>query len=358
MYIQDCLPANATPGNLPEPSRKHLEFYFDYLYAERNFSPHTLRAYLGDLYEFLVYLQSVDITVEAADTRCLRAFFTSRTGADFQSRSPDQRSMTGIDNNKNRKLTARSQARKLSSLRSFYRLLHYRDLIKENPARDLPTPRMFKPLPGALRPRDMDRVLETHAPTQKPANSSPGKTPGEKSRCLEIRDRAIYETLYSSGMRIAELLSLRLRDLEQNLEKVKILGKGSRERYVFLGQDARQALQDYLSVRSRLIPKGSKSTLTDHVFLNARGGPLGARGVRFRMEELKQKLGLNRNLSPHKLRHTFATDLLNAGADIRAVQELLGHSRLSTTQIYTGVTKERLRDIHRLCHPHAIDDGE
>ena len=324
---------SAAPGEsralLPE-GELYLSRFHDYLHVERNYSPHTIRAYLADVREFLQHLAREEIPVGQAGTADLRRFFADRVGVRFRARGPDPRAVTGIT--RNRKLSGRSQARKLSAVRTFFALLRRREWIRENPAGSLPAPRFFRPLPPRLPVGQLEEVLEGAARNELPA----GK-----------RDLAVYEMLYSSGVRIAELLNLTLSDAMGDPTRVKVLGKGGKERIVFLGPQAQAALGEYLSVRARFRPE------TERLFCNARGGPLTARGVRYRMRQLERSLGLTRRLHPHKFRHTFATDLLNAGADIRAVQELLGHSRPTTTQIYTQVTKERLREIYRQSHPHA-----
>ena len=321
------------PVLLPD-AESYLSRFRDYLEVERNYSEHTLRAYIADVREFLEHLARESIPVAEARTADLRRFFADRVGVRFRAKGPDPRSVTGITNS--RKLSGRSQARKLSAVRTFFALLRRREWIKDNPAGGLPAPRFFRPLPSRLPVGQLEEVLEGAAQNELPAGR---------------RDMAVYEMLYSSGMRIAELLHLTVADAMGDPTRVKVLGKGGKERIVFLGPPAQEALRAYLAVRPRFRPQ------TERLFCNARGGPLTARGVRYRMRQLERSLGLTRRLHPHKFRHTFATDLLNAGADIRAVQELLGHSRPTTTQIYTQVTKERLREIYRQAHPHARDPG-
>ncbi|MBU43235.1 MAG: recombinase XerC [Spirochaetaceae bacterium] len=317
----------------------YLQNFRTNLEVERDLSPHSVRAYLSDLEEFLLFLQSEDLQPEECDTRILRSYFTARTGVDF-SRKPLRHDPTAVTGKSSRrKLSARSQARKLSTLRLFFRQLVKQGKMTDNPARDLPAPRFYRALPGVLKPGELEEVLE--APTEESANRRLRKDVGE---AIQSRDRAIFETLYSTGMRISELLSLKLDDIENLPDRIKITGKGSKQRIVFIGQEARVALGKYMKLRSRLRPENGA------LFCNARGGPLTDRGVRDRMQKYARQLGLSK-LHPHKLRHSFATDLLNEGADIRAVQEMLGHSSLSTTQVYTSVSKDRLRDIYRNCHP-------
>ncbi|MEQ8352523.1 MAG: tyrosine-type recombinase/integrase [Leptospiraceae bacterium] len=325
-----------------EEYQSYLQSFRTNLEVERDLSPHSVRAYLSDLEEFLLFLQSEDLQPEQCDARILRSFFTARTGVDF-SRNPlksDPRAVTGKTGH--RKLSARSQARKLSTLRLFFRQLMKQGKIKSNPARDLPSPRFYRALPGVLRPGELENVLE--APTSTESIEPNRRLRKDVGEAVKSRDRAIFETLYSTGMRISELLSLNLDDVENLPDRIKITGKGSKQRIVFVGEEARLALARYMKLRPQLRPENGA------LFCNARGGPLTDRGVRDRMQKYARQLGLSK-LHPHKLRHSFATDLLNEGADIRAVQEMLGHSSLSTTQIYTSVSKDRLRDIYRNCHP-------
>lgn len=307
-----------------------LTRFHDFLYAERNFSPHTVRAYITDVGEFLKYVDRSKTEIGDLDVKDLRSYFSERTGGGFKADAPDQRAVTGKA--RGRRLAPRSQARKLASIRAFFRFLERSGIVSVNPASAIPSPRFFRPLPGVLSPDEMNLLLDG---------------PGEAPEHLAARDRAMIEMLYSSGMRISELLSLKVSDVEGIPSQVVVTGKGNRERIVFLGDAARSILGAYLLLRGRFSP------VDDALFLNHRGRALDARGVRHRLKRLQLEQGVSRRVHPHKFRHTFATDLLNSGADIRAVQEMLGHSSLSTTQLYTAVSKDRLREIHRQCHPHG-----
>jgi integrase/recombinase XerC len=352
-------------GSRPDLQRELLE-YHDCLVYQKDLSRHSVRAYVGDVWEFLCYAVRENLTLPAIDLSVLRAYFSERTGARFNAGgSVDQRALSGTS--RGRKLSARSQARKLSSLRGFFEDLGRRGALAENPARELHAPRFFRPLPVVLYPGDLARILPDEDPASTGATRSaelasrrangvdagqlptngPEAATGQAPEHYVARDRALCEMLYSSGMRISELLALTVQDVERLPSQLKILGKGRRERVVFLGPEARAALEKYLGMRGAFEPRDER------LFLNHHGGALGDRGARFIMKKMQQSLGIRRKLSPHKMRHSFATDLLNAGADIRAVQELLGHSSLSTTQIYTRVSRERLRDIYRECHPHG-----
>ena len=335
--------------------------YHDCLVYQKDLSPHSVRAYMLDVWEFLSHLARENLALDAVAVPELRAYFSERTGARFsQQGSVDPRALSGTS--RQRKLGARSQARKLSALRGFFADLERRGVIAANPAREIRAPKFFRPLPGVLYPEDLARLLpdepvpNTRAAvtvTQATAASPVGADSSDRmDAAFALRDRALCETLYSSGMRISELLSLTVGDVILNsknkiVDQLKILGKGRKERIVFLGPEARAAVQAYVDVRGVFEPR------TDRLFLNHHGRALGDRGARYILKQMQRRLGIFRRVSPHKMRHSFATDLLNSGAEIRAVQELLGHSSLSTTQIYTHVSRERLRDTYRACHPHG-----
>ncbi|MDH5657160.1 MAG: tyrosine recombinase XerC [Spirochaetia bacterium] len=322
-----------------DPSfQKLLERFYGYLYAERGLSVHTLRAYLFDVQEFLLFLQREAMDIQKTDLQLVRSYFTEITGSNFHKKSPDQRSVTGRSSG--RKLNPRSQARKLSSLKTFFRLLIRDDIILENPLNRISSPKFYQKLPSLIQPALMSDFFNELELKEKESEEM-------KKKILLVRDRALYEMLYSSGMRISEILSIRISDLKKNDSRIKILGKGNRERIVFIGEEAKKALNSYLSVREKFNP------VSEFLFLNFRGMRMDPRGVRYRLSELKKKSGISERLHPHKFRHSFATDLLNSGADIRAVQEMLGHKSISSTQIYTSVSKDRLREIHRKCHPHG-----
>lgn len=317
-----------------------LDRYYKYLFGEKGYSSHTIRAYLNDVLEFLEFIQKEELRLEELELRNIRAYFMVLTGAKLLTtgKSPDQRKYSGESGT--RRISPRSQARKLASLRTYFRVLIRAGILQENPAVEIPTPRYFQALPGVIRPDDMEHLFdEVQMPKDRFQES-------EIDREESLRDLAIYEMLYSSGMRIGELLSLKITTFSIS-PAIKIMGKGGKERIVFLGDPAREAMGRYLEVREEFKPS------TDSLFVNRKGTPMDDRTVRRRMEIMGKKLGMGRRLNPHRFRHTFATDLLNGGADIRAVQEMLGHATLSTTQIYTSVSKERLRDIHRQCHPHG-----
>lgn len=272
----------------------------------RNASPHTLQAYARDLAEFTAF--AGEAFPGAVDHRLLRAWLAhlNETGA-----------------------ASASTARRLASLRSFYRYWRGQGRIRENPLTGVHTPKGAHRLPRPLDPGGVNELLA--AP---PARTSLGR-----------RDRAILETFYSTGMRLSELTGLRPEDLDLAGGLVRVLGKRRRERILPLGGPAVGALRAYLEDKPGVAGRP--------VFRNARGGPLTPRSVERLMAKYLRLVGARPGLSPHSLRHSFATHLLENGADLRSVQELLGHADLRTTQIYTHVTKERLRSEYRKAHPRA-----
>ncbi len=319
-----------------------LSTFHDTLAYQRDLSPHSLRAYLKDLWEFFVYLAKNAGEPERITPKELRTYFAERTGARFGGGRAEANSVAG--RSKRRKLGARSQARKLSAIKSYYRDLERREkLVGDNPAAELNAPKFSRPLPVVLTPADLGHLLEDDDPA---AHAETGTVNPERRVFLQRRNRALCEMLYSSGMRISELLSLTADQLVRAPRELKITGKGRKDRIVFFGDAAREAVREYLQVRGA-------AARDEALFLNARGERLSDRGARHILRMIQRRLMIHRNVSPHKFRHSFATDLLNAGADIRAVQELLGHASLSTTQVYTHVSKDRLRDTLRNCHPHG-----
>ena len=330
-----------------------LQKYLDYLEYERALSPHTLLAYKKDLSEFLDYLQAEELRLEELQVQHFRAYFAHRL------------ELKALKKSGKKGIGSRTQARKLAAIRSFFAFLEKRKMIKVNPARALKSPRFRRPLPSIPNSQDLEKVFDiaenlaarnrrqdTYNGHQLKEEEEAKHTYSQNPILVEAmlwRDRAICELLYSSGMRISELLSLDLSCVStaELPSKIKIKGKGSRERIVFLGSAARSALKEYLKRRPDFLP------CSEALFLNYRGGLLTDRGARFILRKLGRSLRFQKDLSPHKFRHSFATDLLNEGADLRFVQEMLGHASLSTTQIYTHVSQERLRNVYRQCHPHA-----
>lgn len=289
---------------------KQVHKFLEFLSGEKNASPHTLKNYAIDLREFSASVNKVETAVTYLDIRGFLAYL------------------------KNKNYSRSSIARKLACLRSFFKYLTRENVLKANPAAEIATPKREKKLPNFLEQEEVTRLIE--AP---PKESWEGK-----------RDKAILETLYSSGLRVSELVGLNQDDLDIFSGLVRVRGKGKKERIVPLGEMALQALQAYMQVRP---PKDRDHGPKKPLFLNRSGGRLTDRSVRRMILKYGRRIALKKDVSPHMLRHSFATHMLDRGADLRSVQELLGHENLSTTQIYTHVTTKRLKEAYESAHPRA-----
>lgn len=306
-----------------------IEKYLDYLRFQRNASSHTIRNYASDLQQFVRYLthtpegeQRPEPELEQIDNLTIREFL----GTLYQKRNKKS-----------------SVARKLASIRSFMKFLSSREAIGTNPARSVVSPKRESRLPDYIAIDSVVSLVE-----------SP-----DTGTDLGKRDRAILELLYAAGIRVGELVGLNLGDISLDEGLVRVLGKGSKERIVPFGERARESLETYLNVRgnrmraNRFIRSDVRHPEGEAVFLNIRGGRLTARSVWNIVDRYVGQLAERLRVHPHTLRHTFATHMLNAGADLRTIQELLGHESLSTTQKYTHVSVEQLIKIYESCHPRA-----
>ncbi|HOF39765.1 MAG TPA: tyrosine recombinase XerC [Candidatus Hydrogenedentes bacterium] len=310
---------------MPDPE---VQRFSEYLSVERGFSDHTARAYLNDVAQFCCYLEQgpAALASEKIDERAQPRFEILRRAS-----RNDIRAFLG--HLRTLGASPRTAARKLSSIRALYRFFVRAGAMEENPAQAVHSPRLPRDLPVALSIPEVTALMEA------PDAATP----------LGKRDRAILETLYSSGVRCAELAGLTLDSIDLIGGTMVVLGKRKKERIAHLGNWALDALQAYLTVRGTLGHPGHR-----RLFVNARGGPLTTRSVQRVMEKyVRAVLPGRRDVSPHTLRHTFATHMLNGGADLRVVQEMLGHESLSTTQIYTHVSVDRLKAVYRQAHPHA-----
>ncbi len=300
--------------------RGWIESFIETLSAEKGFSLNTCRAYRNDLEQFLAYLRDSEIGL-------------LRRGEKVDVRNVDDiviRSYMGFLYKKNQKSTI---ARKLSALRSFFRFLVKRGAIRTNPADKVLTPKRGRPLPNYLPVDDMFRLLD-----------------GVKGESvLALRNRAILETLYSTGVRVAELAGMDIGDVDFDSGFVRVIGKGNNERLAPVGKKALGRIRAYVDTRRETT--GSVIQGSDPLFLNSRGGRLSTRSIARLLEVVVRQMGLLRPISPHGLRHTFATHMLDAGADLRVVQELLGHASLTTTQRYTHVSIDRLMEVYDKAHP-------
>ena len=295
-----------------------LADFLRHLGIEKNASAFTVKSYREDLTQAVSFfherLGKSEIGPDQITTRLLRAY------------------LAWLHEQRYAKTTI---ARRIAAVRSWLRFLCRRGVLTENPAQGLRGPRQDKKLPHFL----------TEVDTRKLLASTTGEHP------LGLRDKAILETLYSAGLRVGELCSLKLEDVDLSEGIVTAKGKGRRERLALLGEASRDALSEWLTAREALL--AGLGRRCDAVFLNKNGGPLTVRSVGRLLEKYLSLAGLDPRTTPHTLRHTFATHLLDAGADIRGVQELLGHKNLTTTQIYTHVSTQRLQDSYQKAHPRA-----
>jgi len=270
-------------------------------------SPHTLRAYKRDLMDFYEFINEMNLDYKSVTRNDVRGFLYKL---------------------KDKNLTKKTISRKISGVRSFYRFLLKEGYINKNPLLTLELPKVEKRLPTFLTEEEVFKLI--NAP--------------DKKTTLGLRDNLILKMLYSTGMRVSELVSLRISELNLEKGEVIIKGKGNKERVVFLPQDILDDIKYYIQKRRKN---------SNILFLNRKGKLLTDKGVRILVEKYAKKIIPYKKISPHTLRHTFATHLLTNGADLRSVQELLGHTKLSTTQIYTHLTKENLKKVYDNFHPHS-----
>ena len=300
-----------------------IERYINYLRYERNASPHTIRNYESDLRQFRAFLAGGDaqakVDVASIDALRIRGFLASLY---------------------EREKKKTSIARKLAAVRAFYKFLAREGVLQANPAATVSTPKLDKTLPRILTEEEMNNFLN------RVAEAVPNGEP------MMRRDRAILELLYASGIRVSELAGLDLRSVNFGDGMLLVRGKGRKERLVPFGSKARQALEDYLPVRERLLMEAKKRG-EPALFLNAHGQRLTTRSVDRLLKKYMRTFGPDVKVSPHSLRHAFASHLLTEGADLRAIQEMLGHSSLATTQKYTQVSIKQLIDVYDKTHPKA-----
>lgn len=303
-------------------ARELADTFLSYLARVRNYSPNTAAAYAQDLDCFLIWASNCGIDVLQATHRDFRRFLSSLSGAGYAKTTVNRR---------------------LSAVRSFYSWLVREGVIESNPAAVVSSPKLPKPLPHVLSQEDVEKLLEC-ADASTPAGAL---------------DAALVELLYASGARIGEVASLDVDRIDFSDKSVRLFGKGSKERIVPLYPAALHALDAYLAHARPVLLANHKGGLTAEeaadaqraLFINARGARMSERSLRARFEKLLAQAGLAGMATPHTMRHTFATEVLDGGADLRSVQEMLGHASLSTTQIYTHLTPERLREVSLQAHP-------
>lgn len=294
-----------------------LETFINYLSVERGLSTHTLSAYSNDLNVLASFITENDPSTQTwkqVQESDLRAY---------------------LDDLDERGYSAATKSRKIASTKSFFKFLKEEQLIEENPMSDVRQPRAGQSLPKALSIDEVDRLLDARS---------------DKDTIEEARDMAMVELMYAAGLRVSELVGLNLRDVDLDAGTVRTVGKGSKERVIPIYDTAAESIAEYITY-SR--PEHSRSESEEALFLNRRGGRLTRQAYWLRLNKLAIKAGISSKITPHMLRHSFATHLLHGGASLRHVQELLGHSSIATTQIYTHLSNEHVRSEYAKAHPRA-----
>jgi len=302
---------------MSEEYEKLIDGYIQYLKLERNLSMHTVRSYNSDLEQFFSFLSETAVgSVGEIDHLHIREFLSELQKGDIQKRTI---------------------ARKICSLRSFFKFCYQNGIVSSNPLEKVNSPKLGRKLPSFLYLESVELLLD-----------APDRTANG------LRDKALLEMLYASGMRVGELEQLNCNDIDFENCQVLVVGKGNKERMVPIGSYAMAALQEYLhKVRPLFAGRVVDDSQRDALFLSQKGTRLSSRGIRYLVKKYVNKASLQAGISPHSLRHSFATHLLEKGADLRCVQELLGHTSLSTTQIYTHISRKRLKDTYDRYHPRA-----
>ncbi|MBR4694343.1 MAG: tyrosine recombinase XerC [Bacilli bacterium] len=298
-----------------EGNVKELNDYLDFLKYQKNYSDYTIESYLNDICEYLDYINSEGLAfkdIEYSDIRFFLMYLKE----------------TKKDNNS-------SIDRKLSALRGFYKYMANEGIVKSNVFSLVSGPKKSKKLPRYFEYNELEEMFNV-----------PDDTP------LGQRDLLLLEMLYATGCRVGELVSMKVSDIDFGRRNILILGKGNKERYVTYGEYCEDALKKYLNDGYKTLNKNN----IDYLFLNNNGGVLTERGVRFILEKIIKQTGINKNISPHMIRHSFATHLLNEGCDLLTVQKLLGHESIKATQIYTHVTTDRLKEVYYQSFPRAKKD--
>lgn len=297
-----------------ELSKKYLNEFKLYIEVEKNFSKHTVKAYISDILGFLIWLN--DEPAHNVNYKKIKEYLVFIQKFNY---------------------SKTTTARKIASIRTFYRYLYREKITELNPASAIRSPKRGKSLPKFLTENEIDQIL----------NNIKIETPAG------YRNRTILELLYATGMRISELSGLNFRDLNLENNEIKVLGKGNKERIVLVSNKAKDFLNTYIKTVRNLIYKDIKASDNSPLFINKTGYRLQPQSVRLAIKEVVSDIKLPKEVTPHVFRHSFATKLLEKGADLRIVQELLGHSSISNTQIYTHVTTERLKEAYNNAHPRA-----
>ena len=297
-------------------SKQYLKLFLSYLEVERNFSKHTIRAYHSDVMAFLLWLG--DTPVDSIKYQQVKEYLLFIYKFNY--------SKTTL-------------SRKISAIRTFYKYLYREKITNSNPVVGINSPKKQKKLPEVLSEQEINQILNT-VDISSPAG---------------FRNRTILELLYATGMRISELCALTFKNLNLENNEITVFGKGSKERIVLVSTRAKDFLSDYIKTARALVAKGfdAQTTPDSPVFINNTGFKLQPQTVRACLKKIMETLELPKHVTPHKFRHSFATKLLDNGADLRVVQELLGHASITNTQIYTHVTSQKLQESYQLSHPRA-----
>jgi integrase/recombinase XerD len=320
--------------------QQDIQSFLEYLTVEKGFSRNTIEAYRNDLVQFGDFLAGS----EAGGTASAAAgFVASQTGGDValgfaEVRWQDvtrTRILSHIVGLKEKRYAAATVARKVAAIKSFFHFLLAEGVVQADPTENLESPHVGKSLPSTLTVKEVDELLEQ---------------PARFNTSEAVRDKAMLELLYATGLRVSELVSLNCDDVDTSAGYVRCLGKGSKERIVPVGYQAMRAVEDYVNGARRALTRSREQAA---LFLNHRGERLTRQGFWLLIKNYARSAGIAANITPHTLRHSFATHLLNGGADLRAVQELLGHANISTTQIYTHVSGDRIKQVYDQAHPRA-----
>lgn len=327
---------NGVSGAIEDGSNSCHQVWLDqfagYLEVERNYSSHTIRAYMNDLRQLIENEAApaesaphvVDTTVSTSEVSPGSGWLEAEGLRSYIRQIQEQYSRPTV-------------ARKISAIRSFYRYLRREQLIEEDPSKQVRGPKLTRRLPSCLDKEEVVKLLMTP----------------DTNTVLGVRDRALMEVLYATGMRVSELCGLRVQDYNQEAMEMRVLGKGGKERVVLLNQSAHNWMKKYLNEYWSKLAEGRTPQADHPLFVSRQATRLSSRSVHRIVMKHALKAGINKTITPHTLRHTFATHLLEGGADLRVVQDLLGHTTINTTQIYTHVSLERLRRVYMNTHPRA-----
>ncbi len=289
-----------------------IDQFLNYMRIERGVSENTIEAYGRDLRGLIDFIEKEGIPCQKINIHLLSNYIAYLS----------------------KRLSRRSLARNISAIRTFFKFLVLEGVIEENPARFLEVPKVSKTLPGILNEHEIELLLN------QPSDSTP----------IGIRDKAMIELLYATGVRVSELVHLRISDVDLSVGYIKVKGKGSKERFVPIGEKAVSVLKEYIN---KARSKFDKKKGSPYLFLNNRGKPFSRQGFWKMLKSYAKKAGIKKRITPHIIRHSFATHLLKNGADLRSVQMMLGHSDISTTQIYTHIDRSYLKEVYNRCHPRA-----